>query len=164
MKKITTILALLAISTFTFGQTNAIKLNPLSLLGGTDLLSIEHAMNDNNTVGVGVGYGSFGIGDFKYTQVGAEGSFRHYPREALKGLYLGGLVGFTSGKVIEEKYTSLKAGIKIGNQWVFDSGFVIDLGGGINYRTFNYASDVTDDGYKTNGIGPSFNFSIGYAF
>lgn len=165
MKKLLLISAFLISNSFiTFAQDNAIKFNPLAFLGGTDLFSIEHAIKNNNSIGAGLGFSSFGSGDLKYTQVGAEGSFRHYTKESLKGFYLGGSAGFSSGKVLDEKFNSLKIGARIGNQWVFDSGFVLDIGGGISYRTFNYTNKNLDGDLKTNGIWPGLNISLGYAF
>lgn len=53
----------------------------------------------------------------------------------------------------------------VGNQWIFGSGFVIDLGGGIGYRSFKYDDNSgVFTGLKGSGVIPELSFSIGYAF
>jgi hypothetical protein len=105
----------------------------------------------------------------------------------LKGWHAGGQVGFESGKVetdgssisfaggsfasvsSETKYTNFKAGAKAGYQWIFGSGFTIDLKLGLAYKSFNYTSakvgfSADTSGYKLSGVLPTFAFALGYAF
>ena len=104
MKKI----ILTAIAVFAFGfanaQENIIKANPLALLGGTDMVSFEHKLGDNTSLVFGAGIGGFKIGGAKYSNMGAEVQYRYYFNEALKGLYAGGQVGYSSGKVKLDNY------------------------------------------------------------
>ena len=46
---------------FANAQENIIKANPLSVLGGTDLLSYEHKLGDNSSLLVGAGIGGFNL-------------------------------------------------------------------------------------------------------
>jgi hypothetical protein len=181
MKKI--ILSALAICAFTLAsaQENIIKANPLSVLGGTDLLSFEHKLGDNSSILVGAGIGGFKIGTAKYSNMGAEVQYRYYFNEALKGLYAGGQIGYSSGKVKletidftgttfasitnETNFSSLKLGGKGGYQWVWDSGFSLDLNVGIAYNNFSYKnSDASFSTLKASGVLPNFGFGLGYAF
>jgi hypothetical protein len=183
MKKI--ILSALAMFAFTLvsAQENIIKANPLSVLGGTDLLSIEHKLGDNSSILVGAGIGGFKIGTAKYSNMGAEVQYRYYFNEALKGLYAGGQIGYSSGKVKidgfptitggtsivtttnETNFSSLKVGGKGGYQWVWDSGFSLDLNVGMAYNNFSYKnSDASFSTLKASGVLPNFGFGLGYAF
>ena len=179
MKKI----ILTAIAVFAFGfanaQENIIKANPLALLGGTDMVSFEHKLGDNTSLVFGAGIGGFKIGGAKYSNMGAEVQYRYYFNEALKGLYAGGQVGYSSGKVkldnyfafssptttSETKFSSFKLGAKGGYQWVWDSGFSLDLNLGFAYNNFSYkSSDLAFSSLKARGVLPNFGFGLGYAF
>lgn len=183
MKKV----LLTAAAVFAFGfanaQENVIKANPLSILGGSDLVSFEHKLSDKSSIVLGAGIGGFKIGDAKYSSFGAEAQYRFYFNEALRGFYAGGQAGYTSGKVklegvptfnenfeltsstSETNFGALKVGAKGGYQWIWDSGFSLDLNLGIAYNKFNYkSSDSTFSTLKASGVLPNFGFALGYAF
>jgi hypothetical protein len=183
MKKV--LLTAVAVFAFVFAnaQENIIKANPLSILGGSDLVSFEHKLSDMSSVVIGTGIGGFKIGDAKYSSFGVEAQYRYYFNEALKGFYAGGQLGYTSGKVklegfpsfdenfnlisetFETNFGALKIGAKGGYQWIWDSGFSLDLNLGIAYNNFNYkSSDSTFDTLKASGVLPNFGFALGYAF
>ena len=183
MKKI--ILTVAAVLAFGFAnaQENVIKVNPLSILGGTDLLSYEVKLGEKTSFLVGAGIGGFKIGDAKYSNMGAEVQYRYYFNEALKGFYGGGQVGYSSGKVEmgngfsfdqngnstttseETKFGSFKVGAKGGYQWIWGSGFSLDLNLGIAYNSFKYKdSDSSNSTLKGSGVLPNFGFGLGYAF
>ena len=129
MKKIIfTAITILSIG-FANAQENAIKANPLALLGGTDLISYERKVSDNSTASLGLGFASFNFGGVTYTSTGAEVQYRYYFEEALKKWYAGGQVGYTAGKIKQDlsgfgftqaqqpddiKYTSFVVGAKGG--------------------------------------------------
>jgi hypothetical protein len=178
MKKI--ILSSLALLAFGFinAQENIIKANPLSLLGGTDLVSFEHKIGDNSSLLVGVGVGGFTIGGAKYSNFGGEVQYRYYFEEALRGFYAGGQLGYSAGKVktefgsffgestsSETNYGALTVGAKGGYQWVWGSGFSLDLNLGIAYNKFSYSdSSSTFSSLSASGVLPNFGFGLGYAF
>ncbi len=170
MKKI--ILSALAVLAFGFtnAQENIIKANPLSLIGGTDLVSFEHKIGANTSLLVGVGVGGFKIGDSKYSNFGGELQYRYYFSEALKGFYAGGQAGYSVGKVkitsaTDTNFGALKIGAKGGYQWVWGSGFSLDLNLGIAYNNFSYKnSSLSTSALKASGILPNFGFGLGYAF
>ncbi len=183
MKKI--ILSLVAVMAFGVAnsQENIIKANPLSLLGGTDLVSFEHKIGEHSSVVVGAGIGGFKIGDAKYSNLGGELQYRYYFKESLRGVYAGGQVGYSSGKVkLENNYSfdtngnlvsgtsetnfgAFKVGAKGGYQWVWSSGFSLDLNLGIAYNNFSYkSSDASFSTLKASGVLPNFGFGLGYAF
>jgi hypothetical protein len=67
--------------------------------------------------------------------------------------------------VDELKFSSFGGKAVLGKQWIFDSGFTLDLNGGIGYRTLDYKgnTNVFSD-IRTSGIVPELSFSLGYAF
>jgi hypothetical protein len=186
MKKI----ILTAAAVFAFGfanaQENIIKVNPLAFIGGTDLLSYELKLGENTSGLAGVGFSSYTLGGYKYTETGGELQFRYYAKESLKGLYGGLRAGFTSGKntfdgggfgfgpstlSLDTKFTAIKAGVKGGYQWIWDSGLALDLNLGLGYTKYTYTYDSTLDAadiaflnFNGSSFAPNFGFGIGYAF
>ena len=174
-----------AIALFTIAgavaQDNVIKANPLALLGGTDLIAYERKISDHSSVLLGAGYGSFKFGGAEYTSSGVEGQYRYYFGESLKGWYAGGQVAYTSGKIKlgadqffgspdstsgDVKFGAFGVGAKGGYQWIFGSGFVIDLNLGAAYTKFDFkgSSDSEVSTLKGSGILPTFGFGLGYNF
>lgn len=166
-------------------QKNSVKANPFALLGGSDLVSYERAIGGNSTVGVGAGIGGFKLGGVKYSQAGGSVFYRYYFGEALKGWYGHGGVSYSGGKVKTEnegisfdinansisanksseevKFGAFGAQVKAGYQWVWNSGFTLDLNAGIGYTSFNYDNSETT-GLKGNGILPALGVALGYSF
>jgi len=182
MKKIFLTAAAVFAFSFANSQENIIKANPLALLGGTDMVSFEHKLDDKTSLVFGAGIGGFKIGGAKYSNMGAEVQYRYYFDEALEGFYAGGQVGYSSGKVKldgvltysggafgtttnETNFGSFKLGGKGGYQWVWDSGFSLDLNLGLAYNNFSYKnSDAAFSGLEASGVLPNFGFGLGYAF
>ena len=186
MKKM--ILSAMAIFTIGFAnaQENSIKVNPLSaLFGGNDLVSFEHKIADNGTLALGLGFSSLTIGETTYSDYGAELQYRFYFEECLKGWYIGPNVGYSVGSVksdygssfygsgttttYQDKRTKLQIGARAGYQWVFGSGFTLDLNLGLAYNKYTYTyGDNTNTflqgGYKASGILPNFGLGLGYSF
>jgi len=183
MKKILFFVAVIATSFAMKAQENAIKANPFALLGGTDLVSYERAVSDNSSVIVGAGIGGFKIAGTKYSSFGASLQYRYYFKEALKGWYAGAFAQYLSGNVDFESFTfnedtftteetteeisygAFGGGAKVGHQWIWDSGFTLDLNAGIGYSSFSYDDDSdTTLGLKASGILPNFGLALGYAW
>ncbi len=174
MKKI----ILTAAAVFAFGlanaQENAIKANPLAILGGTDLVSFEHKLSDNSSAVLGAGISSLSFAGAKYTSTGAELQYRYYFDQVMSGWYSGAIAGFTSGKVTEPsffnspetetKFSSIKVGAKGGYQWTWNSGFVLDLNLGFAYSKFNYSDTGYSQDFKASGVFPTFGLGLGYSF
>ena len=67
------------------------------------------------------------------------------------------------------KVNSLNVGLLFGKQWVYKSGFSLDISGGIGFYNNKYKGDNSNNYYyRTNqseyGISPNLNISVGYAF
>lgn len=190
MKKIL-LLAAFAVSGFALAQDNSIKANPAALLGGTDLVSFEHRFGDHFSGVVGVGYGGFKFGGYKYKSMGGGLQGRYYFNEALRGFYGAVSADYLSGKVEidyngfgfnwdtmeseagskqEINFSGFGGGLRAGYQWIFDSGFTLDVNAGASYRTYNYdwkdssQEAMYEGSLKANGVLPTGSVGIGYSF
>jgi len=113
-------------------------------------------------------------------------------REGLQGLYFSPIVKygvlkdrqvytdyiFTSPtapptmieKTNNYRVNSLSAGFLFGKQWVYKSGFSLDISGGIGFYNNKYNGDNQSNSYfyrrdnNEYGITPNLNISVGYAF
>lgn len=150
-------------------QQNSVKFNPLAVFGGSDMFTYERAVGEHSTVGAGVGFSSYKITDTKYSSLAGSVFYRYYFSEVLKRWYASGGVNYYSGKFTYEdskdNYSSFGVSAKMGYQWVWDSGFTLDLNGGLVYRSYNYDSSSIDSSVlKASGIGPAFGFGLGYTW
>ena len=164
------LLVLLALSFASLkAQENVIKVNPFALLGGNDLVSYERALGEHSSGTIGAGYGGYQLGGLKYKNYGASLQYRYYFNEALTGFFGAAALGYSKGSVELDNdnddidFNSFGGGLRAGYQWIWDSGFSLDLNAGINYRSFSYEDDENIS-LKGNGILPSFGLGIGYAF
>lgn len=163
---------------FAKSQDNVVKVNPLAFFGGSDLVSYERKFTDNITGLVGLGYSSYSLSTYKYANYGAELQSRYYFKDALEGFYGGAQAGFNLGKVTldmssissdlssEASYTALRFGAKAGYQWIWKSGFALDLNLGFGYNRYSYSasSSLSTAGLSGGGIRPNLGFGLGYAF
>jgi hypothetical protein len=157
---------------------NVIKINPLGLLFGSANVGFERALNEKSSVVIAPQFGGFKFGGVKYSSVGLGAQYRFYlskTKTAPEGFYAAPGLNFVSGKVKwddldtkeEVKYSSFGVGALVGNQWIFKSRFVIDLGGGLMYQNFSYKDEEGDAEFsslKGGGIFPALSFSLGYNF
>jgi hypothetical protein len=174
-KNLFSLIMLLAFACTVKAQTVAIKANPLAFFSGTDLLSGEFKIGGNSSVLVGAGIAGFKISGSKYSSLGGEAQYRYYFSEALKGWYGGAKVGYLSGKVkiddyfdgeqYETNFGAFNVGIKAGHQWVFKSGFTLDLNLGAAYSSYKYDDNQgAFSNLKASGVLPNLGFALGYAF
>jgi len=180
MKKMFFVVAFAAASFAAKAQdapTNVVKLNPLGLIFGSANLAYEKALNEKSSFLIAPQFGGFKLGGVKYSSFGLGAEYRFFlsnTKSAPEGFYAGPGLAFNSGKVKYEgfedgdekvKFSSFGGKVIIGNQWIFDSGFTIDLNGGISFQKFSYKDGEEDSfGLKGSGVLPALGFSIGYAF
>lgn len=158
-------------------QQNSVKVNPFALLGGSDMVTYERAVGAHSSFGVGAGIGGFKFGDVKYKNIGGTVFYRYYFSQAIRGWYGMGSASYSGGNVKggvdyelnnrEEKvdYNSFGFGAKVGYQWIWNSGFTLDLNAGVGYATFNYDDKADKDlGFKANGVLPALGVALGYSF
>lgn len=162
-----TSMSILALDTGKRSQKNMdISVDPASLLMGTIPVRFSFGVTDNIAVGVRA-YGTFfGIGE--QTVVGFGG--------ALDAKF------YLSGKTFEDGWyvkPSLQAGYRsvlglkgpriaafaiAGYGWVWPSGFSLELGGGISYSHWFVENKNANWIFGVEGLSPTLDFSLGWAF
>ena len=165
------ILLVLSLAYFSVGaQQNSIKLNPIGIIGGSALGSYEMALGKTTSLSIGMNYLNYKVDGDDYKSIGGEIQYRFYFKELLKGLYLAPVVSFSDGKHTTAskdkiKFTALGAGGVFGYQWIWESGFTLDVNVGMDYRNFNYkgAKDLSMD-LESDMISAIFGIGIGYSF
>ncbi len=167
MKKLILSLALLGIVFGASAQNNIIKTNPIGLAFGNFNVTYERVLNSSSSFLV--------KGNYMYKLLGADVSlaglglgYRYYITHAKKeiptGFYVNPQLAFAFGNIKDSNGTSYSAtnfgiGAELGYQWVWSSGFTLDLGIGPMYNIVS--SDSSD---TANGIAPAITLAIGYAF
>lgn len=179
MKKVIFALTIVLASTGAFAQkdngtkSNVIKVNPLGLLFGSANVSFERAINQKSSIQINAAFGGLSVGGVKYTNIGGGIDYKYYvsnSKSAPEGFYVSPGAGFYSVKVKESggsSYTGSGFIVKavIGNQWIWNSGFSLDLFGGVNYYAGGKIKGTGGVEYtKFNGVLPALGVSLGYAF
>ncbi len=160
--------------------TQAITIQPLSLIVGAFGAEYERKISTSTTFGVGGNYWDESTlagaddGDANYRYVSGEVKLRYYPgAKPLRGFSVGGTFGFVSVKeeapeectdflcFEPQSYSGPKAGIEIDYNWLLGrtDQFVVALGAGAK-RLF---VDVEND-FGFIQAYPTVRISIGYAF
>ncbi|MEO8820575.1 MAG: DUF3575 domain-containing protein [Ginsengibacter sp.] len=181
MKKVIFSAAIFLFSTAAFAQSdvqpNVVKINPLGALIGAASLGYERALNEKSSVVILPSFGFLKSGGFKYTTIGLGAEYRiYFTGSAPRGTYVapGAAAEFGTAKVEDnsggqDSKTNISGfSVKaiIGHQWIWNSSFVLDLNGGIQYINLNF-KDKSGDFAGANalsGILPALSFSIGYNF
>jgi hypothetical protein len=171
LKGIIAIMLFVALGTSSLvAQENVVKVNPIGILYGSNLVAYELSLGEKTSGLIGANYSNYKLdGNNKNKSIGGELQFRYYLKESLKGLYGGALGTYATGETafigVKEKFNSFGAGAIVGYQWIWGSGFSLDLNAGIEHISINYknssASKLTS---KDNGIIPVLGISFGYAF
>jgi hypothetical protein len=160
-------------STSATEPVNVIKVNPLGLLFGSANISFERAVSEKSAVQVNATFGGLSIGGVKYTNFGGGLDYKYYvssTKAAPQGFYVSPGAGFYSVKVKESGGTSVSGSGFIvkavaGNQWIWNSGFALDLFAGINFYAGGKIKGTGGIEYtKFNGVLPALGVSLGYAF
>lgn len=158
--------------TSTFAQNQVIKANPLGLLLGFATVSYERAITEKSTFQVNGNYGSISIFGIGYTQAGAGVDYKFYglskKQSAPRGFYVAPGIAFSNITVHfgddKSSITSFILRGVLGHQWIWDSGFSLDLFAGFNYYT-NGSITLNQESYnKFSGAIPTMGISLGYAF
>jgi hypothetical protein len=121
----------------------------------------------------------------KTNGIGVALSYRKYlskNREGLQGIYFSPMVkvsslsesyGYASSNNTVYKTNHFNAAILFGRQWVYKSGFSLDINGGIGYYRFNdndryyyypYPNTTPAVNNLNYGLSPNLNIKVGYAF
>lgn len=139
-----------------FGQSSAVKVNPVGLAFGVANAGYEFSTSDSQSATIsGLYYDVSGISGFG---VGAEYRF-YFGGEAIKGWHAGPSLGYLS---LEDDFNTSASvfsfGGEVGHQWVWNSGFLVDVFAGLGFATGGDNLNGLDS--TTIGIG----VSLGYAW
>lgn len=170
MKKLILIVAALIVAYGVKGQNdvkNVIKVNPLGLLFGTTSLSYERVLSPKSAFQVNANYGNIKILGVSISNVGVGADYRLYfskTKEAPRGFYFAPGIAYSNVSVESANGSAFSLSGVGGYQWVWNSGFELDLflgpeytfGGEINSGGTNYA--------QFSGFGAKVGVSIGFGF
>ncbi|MFC6268017.1 DUF3575 domain-containing protein [Frigoriflavimonas asaccharolytica] len=85
-------------------------------------------------------------------------------------LNFGGFFGEEDGNSAEANLSAIGGGVRAGYQWIFGSGFTLDINLRASYKTFTYKYDNAADeefygnDLKASGVLLTRSFGLGYAF
>lgn len=174
-------------------QSNAVKLNILSLAIGTYNVSYERALDDMHTAQLGLFYLNYkwGAGDNKvsFTGFALTPEYRIYFDEALSGFYVSPFIRYqnytlkaeyqdtdtTSMQLVDRTakgtLQTFGGGVIAGHQWLLGEHFTIDvfLGPSFNAGAAKASDDSDDPDYEFgtgpfDGFGLRFGLTFGFAF
>lgn len=152
---------------------NTLKINPLSALLSTGSIFYERKVSDGMSAQLGLAYTGIKISDTKFTGLAITPEVRFYIKQhAPTGLYAAPFVRYQNYTVSDDtdkgKYNSFGGGILMGHQWIYGSGFTLDLFFGPSYNNGNYkASSGTEEPEIKGGIegfGIRTGIAIGFGF
>ncbi|MGZ5191263.1 MAG: DUF3575 domain-containing protein, partial [Flavisolibacter sp.] len=158
-------------------NSNAIKLNPLSLAFLTGNVQYERAVGANTSAQLGVFYSGLSFSGIKYSGLGITPEFRIYfggSKQALNGVYAAPFVRYQSFKIEDKEtgdktsFTTMGGGATIGWQKMWNSGFVLDIFAGPSYSSAKFKNDSDDDTFDVQGgftgFGVRTGIAIGFGF
>ena len=167
MKKLILSLVFVALAFGLNAQSNVVKTNPLGLAFGNFNATYERVLGSSASVLIKGQY-MYKLLGIEVNLVGGGVGFRYYFTHAKKpvpgGFNINPQVQFATGSVTNDADEKLSVstfafGAELGYQWVWESGFVLDLGIGPMYTTAK--GDSEED---LSGIMPSATLAIGFAF
>lgn len=181
MKKFVLFAALFAAVSFANAQTaphsNAIKINPLSLIFATGNVSYERATAANQSFQLGVFYSGVSISGIKYSGLGITPEYRFYfagQKQALNGVYAAPFLRYQNfslkDKDTDDKasFNSFGGGAIIGWQKMWGSGFVLDIFAGPSYNAGKFKNSADEDQFDISsgisGFGLRTGITLGFGF
>lgn len=186
-KYLFSVLFALLLCNMTQAQNTVVKINPLSLAFLTANVAVEHAVSDKMSVQLGAAFGGFkfGAGDLKtsYTGFSVVPEFRYYvtKHDAPKGFFVGpyGVYrSYTTKQTVNDlsggtseaksKLSIAGGGLNLGYQFLFDSGFALELFMGPCYGSSKSkvvtGSEEVSDADLFSGVGLRTGMTLGWAF
>lgn len=161
MKRGIILLAFVLIGFGVQAQNSLIKTSPGALAFGVFNACYEKTTGEKSSFQLSASAFFSGLEDINGDNVSAFGlgaGYRFYitAKEAPRGFYAMPQVGYSFG----DGASQLGIGVDLGYQWVWDSGFVLDVAVGPTYGIAGGDDDTVFD----NGILPRIILAVGYAF
>jgi hypothetical protein len=180
MKKILFLAAIVTIASGLKAQesrSNALKLNPLSLIFSTGNVAYEKAISSSTTAQLGAFYSGVSLGGIKYSGWGVTPEVRFYfGGKAMNGGYVAPFARYqnftlkdkSTDPVETESFTSIGGGALLGWEKTWHSGFVLDLFAGPSYNSGKFKSSDGNPEFDIkggiNGFGVRTGITLGFAF
>jgi hypothetical protein len=153
-------------------RNNTIKVNPLSLFLATGSVFYERKINESTSLQLGVAYTGVKLSDVKFEGVAITPEVRFYfNQKALSGFYAAPFLRYQNFTVSDENskgtLSTFGGGALIGRQWVFGSGFALDLFIGPSYNGGDVKvkeGDEIDTSASLAGFGVRTGIALGFGF
>ena len=153
-------------------EKNVIKVNPLGAAIGLGSIFYEHKIDDKHSWQMGVGYWGLNIDNVKLSGIAITPEYRIYSKKnALSGVYIGPYLRYQNLSMKDSdnnkgSYVSYGGGLVFGRQWVYRSGFVLDLFAGPSYNSGRVKSssgsgDLSDPPFGIDKFGLRIGIALG---
>lgn len=151
---------------------NTIKINPLSAFLSTGSVFYERKLDENSSLQLGVAYSGLKLNDIGYHGVVITPEYRFYTgKKAIEGLYFAPFLRYQHFNVKanenEGNLSTYGGGILLGRQWVFTTGFALDLFAGPSYSSGDYkitAGSEPNLSGNIEGMGIRIGIALGLGF
>lgn len=151
---------------------NAIKINPISAILRTGSIFYERKLNDGISAQLGLSISGLKLDNVKYQGFSITPEVRFYMKKrAISGLYVAPYLRYQNYQLSADDkkgtLSSIGGGALVGRQWVFGSGFALDLFLGPSYNNGTYKNE---SGSKPNinsfleGFGIRTGVALGFGF
>jgi hypothetical protein len=142
------------------------KINPLSALFRTGSVFYERQMSDKTSLQLGFAYTGLKLDETSFSGVAITPEFRYYPKaNALSGLYLAPFLRYQNYTVKDDfskgNYSSIGGGAVLGRQWVYKSGFTLDLFFGPAFNSGKVKADAGSSEPEVSGTIDGFGLRTG---
>lgn len=152
---------------------NTFKINPLSALLRTGSVFYERRISNGVTTQLGLAYTGLKLDETKFTGVVVTPEVRFYLKQyAPTGFYAAPFVRYQNYTITDGidkgNYSSIGGGVLGGYQWVYGSGFVLDLFFGPSFNSGKYKASAGEDEPEIKGgiegFGIRTGIAIGFGF
>ncbi len=159
---------------------NVIKINPFGALLGSYSMSYERVVTNKSTLQFDANYGDINLFGLKINTFGVGAGYRFYfskTKSVPEGFFVSPSIAYSNVSLYltstpADKVTvgTFEGGVVGGYQWIFDSGFQIDLFVGPRFISVGSLSIPTESDDmelylgELSGVGTKLGFSIGYCF
>ncbi len=139
------------------------------------MFSWETKTNKNQSLQVGLAPRYYKENNYKRSGIGVNGEYRFYisrNKSGIAGVYAGPFLSYNTYKVTDTynnnySYRSddFRGGFLFGHQWVYLSGFTLDLNLGLGFVSSSSNNNNNNNFFDDrSGLLGRFNVGIGYAF
>lgn len=161
MKKVLIFVLVFFTLSLAHAQKNIVKVNPIGIIFGVFNAEFEHAFTEKSSFTIGASYLNWST--FDVTALGADLGYRFYfakTTNAPAGIFLSPFISLGSYKNTDNDETAFALGYggRAGYQWIWSSGFALDLYFGYGYQSVKFDSETISGGL------PQLGIALGYAF